>query len=128
LLIAGLGDGLAIIRSKGDDVATYGGRNGATFSDETKALGAPHRIDDWWITKASPGATKTVVLASDGVADDLDPDRLDDFLEWLTRDLGRLSPVDRWRQLCRELRNWPVPHHIDDKTLAVLHDKAEATK
>ena len=32
-------------------------------------------------------------------------------------------PAARWRRLCRELRAWPVPRHLDDKTVAVLVER-----
>ena len=77
-------------------------------------------MNDWWIATDPPGSGRTVVLVSDGVADDLVPNRLDAFVAWLADDIGRLEPSARWRHLCRELRAWPVPRHMDDKTVAVL--------
>ena len=123
LLLAGLGDGLAIVREAGGDLATFGGRSPDAFGDETLALGTPHRIDDWWIVTEPPGRGRTVVLATDGVADDLAPERLDAFTAWLADDVGRLAPAARWRRLCRELRAWPVPRHLDDKTVVVLVER-----
>ena len=123
LLFAGLGDGLAIVRKAGGGVATFGGRGRDAFGNDTLALGTPHRIDDWWIATEPPGRGRTVVLATDGVADDLVPERLDAFTDWLAGDVGRLAPAARWRRLCRELRAWPVPHHLDDKTVAVLVER-----
>ena len=123
LLLAGLGDGLAIVRKAGGALATFGGRGPDAFGDETLALGASHRIDDWWIVTEPPVRSRTVVLVTDGVADDLAPERLDAFVNWLTDDIGRLAPVARWRRLCRELRAWPVPRHLDDKTVAVLVER-----
>ena len=67
-----------------------------------------------------PGHGRIVVLATDGVADDLDPERLGAFTDWLTTDVARLAPMARWRRLHQELRDWPVPRHVDDKTVAVL--------
>ena len=123
LLFAGLGDGLAIVRKAGGGVVTFGGRGPDAFGDETLALGTPHRIDDWWIATEPPDRGRTVVLATDGVADDLAPERLDAFTDWLASDVGRLAPATRWRRLCRELRAWPVPRHLDDKTVAVLVER-----
>ena len=123
LLFAGIGDGLAIVRKAGGGVATFGGRSPDGFGDETLALGTPHRIGDWWIATEPPGCGRTVVLATDGVADDLAPERLDAFTHWLADDIGRLPPAARWRRLCRELRAWPVPRHLDDKTVAVLVER-----
>lgn len=120
LLLAGLGDGLAIVRRTDRSMAIFGGRSSNSFGSETLALGTPHRIDDWWIATEPPSCGRIVVLATDGVADDLDPERLDGFLDWLSSDIGRLVPLNRWRRLCRELRDWPVPNHVDDKTIAVL--------
>ena len=123
LLLAGLGDGLAIVRKAGGDLTTFGGRSPDAFGDETLALGTPHRIGDWWIVTEPPGRGRTVVLATDGVADDLAPERLDAFTHWLADDIGCLPPAARWRRLCRELRAWPVPRHLDDKTVAVLVER-----
>ena len=127
LLLAGLGDGLAIVRGIDGSMATFGRRDPDAFGNETLALGAPHRIDDWWIASEPPNPGRVVVLATDGVADDLDPERLGAFVDWLSADVGRLAPSARWRRLCRELRDWPVPHHVDDKTIVVLAENAGVT-
>ena len=123
LLLAGLGDGLAIVRKADGEVATFGGRSEDAFGDETLALGVPHRIVDWWVATEPPGRGRAVVLVTDGIADDLASDRLRPFTDWLADDIGRLVPAARWRRLCRELRAWPVPRHLDDKTVAVLVER-----
>ena len=124
LLLAGLGDGLAIIRRADGSMATFGKRDSDAFGNETLALGTPHRISDWWTATDPPNHGRMVVLVTDGVADDLDIERLDAFMEWLSADVGRLAPAARWRRLCRELRDWPVPRHVDDKTIVVLEENA----
>ena len=60
-----------------------------------------------WIPMQADG--RTVALATDGVADDLDLERLDAFTHWLAHDIGGLAPAARWHRLCRDLRAWPVP-------------------
>ena len=105
-------------------MTTFGGRGTDSFGNETLALGAPHRIDDWWIAIDPPGRGRTVVLATDGIADDLDPERLDTFVDWLVAEIDGLAPAARWRRICAELRDWPVPRHVDDKTIAVLAESA----
>lgn len=123
LLLAGLGDGLAILRKTGGGVVTFGGRSPDAFGNATLALGTPHRIDDWWTVDEPPGCGRLVVLATDGVADDLVPETLGEFASWLADDVGSLAPATRWRRLCRELREWPVPRHLDDKTVAALVER-----
>ena len=119
LLLAGIGDGLAMIR-EGGKLATFGGRGSGVFGNDTLALGAPHRIDDWWIAARAPSSGRAVVLATDGVADDLENDRRGAFVDWMCGEVGELAPAARWHRLRRELRQWPVPNHVDDKTIAAM--------
>lgn len=124
LLLAGLGDGLAMLREGDEQLATFGGRGSDVFGNDTLALGAPHRIDDWWIVARAPDVGRVVVLATDGVADDLEEDRKGAFVDWLSSEVCELAPAARWRRLCSELRQWPVPSHVDDKTIAVMVERA----
>ena len=124
LLLAGLGDGLAMLREGDEQLATFGGRGSGVFGNDTLALGAPHRIDDWWIAMRPPAVGRVVVLATDGVADDLEEDRKGAFVDWLSSEVCELAPAARWRRLCSELRQWPVPSHGDDKTIAVMVERA----
>lgn len=119
LLAAGLGDGLCLIRSKGR-LTCRGGRDRNAFNDTTRALGGPHRLDDWWVFRGGPGTSHAVMLATDGVADDLDPDRYDGLTSWLFDEVSALSAGRRSRVLRDELTRWPVPGRSDDRTLAVL--------
>jgi serine/threonine protein phosphatase PrpC len=116
LHIAAVGDGLAVLRTK-KGIEWVSGDRGAAFANETDALGNTAS----WTSRSLPRATgDVVVLATDGVADDLLPERFDGFVQWLMDEFSVLSPSQRWRALQRELINWPTPHHTDDKTLAVL--------
>lgn len=124
VILAGLGDGLTLVLNPRGEVRSFGGREEA-FGNETLALGASHRLDDWWFETLPPEEAEHIVLATDGVADDLDPGRLDDFVATLTNAYGSLEASARWRALCAELRDWPVPHHVDDKTLAILTVKKD---
>ncbi len=125
LILAGLGDGALMVRDAMVGVRSYGGRAAGGFGNETLALGLPHRLRDWWIEVLPPQPGRVVVLASDGVADDLRPDRIEAFIDWLTVDVAPLSAHQRWLWLCAELRRWPVPRHTDDKTLVVMLDKEQ---
>ena len=61
-----------------------------------------------------------VLLATDGIADDLDSFRLGEFIHFVRSTYCPLAPAVRWRRLAYDLRNWPTPYHSDDKTLAFL--------
>jgi serine/threonine protein phosphatase PrpC len=114
---AQLGDGLIARRSADGSVATHASRS-AGFG-LTHALGTPHPLSDWSYALLEPlVAGEALLLATDGVSEDLEPDRLGDLATWVVDDLGPLQRPGR--ALARELRSWPVPHHQDDKTLLVM--------
>ena len=113
-----LGDGLVGTRTAdGTFRAVTPERTG--FSSGTVALGTPHGLRDWVIeplTPIEPGAA--LLLASDGVAEDLLADQRTAFLQWIiTTAESSASPR---RTLARALRAWPVPKHLDDKTLVAV--------
>lgn len=115
--LAQLGDGLIAHRACDGQIRVHPARSGEFGL--THALGTPHSLNDWsfsWISPLSQG--EALILATDGVAEDLDPSRLGDLLEWVTGDLG-IGPFPS-RRLSSELRNWGVPNHQDDKTLLVM--------
>jgi Protein phosphatase 2C len=126
IIFGGIGDGLALLRAASGDVQTYGGRRHSDFGNETRALGAAHTIADWWIEIDSAARKRAVALVTDGIADDLDPTRVGAFIDWLIQDIAPLPSVDRRRTLRRELEQWPVPGHLDDKSLAVLTEMGVA--
>lgn len=116
LHVAAIGDGLALLRTRLGLEWIVGPRAGG-FANETDTIG--HSAS--WTSRTfrcTEGAV--VVLATDGVADDLLPERIDGFVQWLMDDFAGMVPGQRWRALQRELKNWPTPHHTDDKTLVVL--------
>lgn len=120
LVLAQLGDGLAAVRRPGGELVTLEPPDDR-FTNQTTALGVASSLAEWRVheeARAEPGTS--VLLATDGVADDLQPARRGAFIAYLRDELGRLPPVARGRRLVRELRNWPVPNHRDDKTLALL--------
>ena len=127
-VVGGVGDGLAVVRT-GDAPATQyiGDRNGG-FGNETLALGLSRGSKAWNLSVLPPTkAERIAVLATDGVADDLLPEKLEAFCDWLIDDFQALAPGPRWRRLQSELLGWPTPKHLDDKTIAVLKVFAETS-
>ncbi|HWO23901.1 MAG TPA: PP2C family serine/threonine-protein phosphatase [Kofleriaceae bacterium] len=115
--LAQLGDGL-IARRGADGAVTIHPAHGEGFG-LTHALGAPHTLADWSFALTQPlTAGEAMMLATDGVSEDLERARLGDLVAWVIDELA--AHPSPGRALTRELRTWPVPHHRDDKTLLVM--------
>lgn len=94
-------------------------RSDDDFANETQALGMTQSLSSWKVKELETGI-QSVILCTDGVADDLRHDRYGIFADWLCREIRNMTPRERSKTLARELRSWPTPHHIDDKTIAVV--------
>jgi serine/threonine protein phosphatase PrpC len=123
LTIAQLGDGIAAIRNAdGSLEILQGERQG--FTNQTTGLGIAKTTKDWTvIAKPALSPNAAVLLATDGIADDLVADRVGDFIHTLVTEFGSMAPTARRHALHRELRNWATPNHLDDKTLAAIWRK-----
>jgi len=125
LLVAKLGDGVAAIRESGG-VVTVLGEERAGFCNQTTALGIAKSTQEWsLITRPCFTPGSAVFLATDGIADDLIVNKVGDLIKSLVEEFAPIPAKKRWRMLCQELRNWPTPKHLDDKTLAVLWHQKE---
>lgn len=120
LVVAQLGDGLALVRkADGEPVVLFDRDDG--FANQTTALGVATSLREWRChIDPSTGSGTAVLLATDGIADDLLFEKRPAFLSFLLDEFASLPASRRWRKLADELRNWPVPRHTDDKTLALL--------
>lgn len=126
-VVGGVGDGLAVART-GSEMQVVVGDRGGDFANETIGLGASRGPRAWTLIELpATESDRLVVLATDGVADDLLPEGLDGFCDWLIDTFGPMSPRERWIRLAAELREWPTPGHLDDKTLAVICAGARAS-
>ena len=116
---AQLGDGLLLVRCAGEFLRVTPDRT--AFGNQTWALESAHIQDKWStiegrITEPGDG----VVLMTDGVADDLEPDQLGDFFDALYQDLSSRNRRRGRRWLQSELNDWATPLHSDDKTLVAI--------
>jgi hypothetical protein len=123
-----LGDGLVALRDPGGAVQVLAdGRMG--FGNETTGLGLARSTSEWALRSypaLAPGTA--ILLASDGVAEDLRPESLSAFIQHLIEDYGARERKRGRDALARALRQWPTPGHTDDKTLVVLwHAPQEPT-
>ena len=116
-IITQLGDGL--IARRAEDGATSAHPTHALGFGMTHALGTPHTLADWSMALVPPlRPGESLILASDGVSEDLKRDRLGDLMSWLRGELSSRPRSFHW--LRRELHRWPVAHHGDDKTLVMM--------
>ena len=120
LLIAQLGDGIVVLqRVSGGHLTLQASRE--RFANETTALGVATSLAAWQVHVEAPAAPgSAVLLATDGISEDLDDARLAALVDHLRAEYGPLPPAVRWRRLTRALHAWPTPRHGDDKTLALL--------
>lgn len=119
-LVAQLGDGMLAYRVGGRFGVLTPSRSG--FSNQTEALGISRSWADWQVTRlrlSEPG--DALVLMTDGVSDDLMPERVDGFLRMLRKECAARSRRRSKAWLRRQLEAWPTPAHADDKTIAVIY-------
>lgn len=117
--IVQLGDGLALYRAGGAFGVITSERTG--FSNETAALGITRSFSAWGFAEvqlSEPG--DAVILMTDGVADDLVPERLEGFLKKLIRVAAARGRRRGKRWLEQQLECWPTAMHADDKTIGLI--------
>lgn len=114
---AQLGDGLLAIHD-GSGVHPLSSRSDEGFSNETTGLGLATRLGDWR-TETVPAGSSCILLCTDGVSDDLIPEKVPDFINWLAKDVRAKREPQRRHFLAGSLREWPTPKHLDDKTVAM---------
>jgi hypothetical protein len=121
--LAQLGDGLVLYRAAGAfgvlSDTLHGMRRG--FGNETDALGVTKSFSAWrtgFIALTEPG--DGVMLMTDGVADDLQPKRLEAFFGHMLEQAGRRSRRAGRRWLERQMHVWPTAMHTDDKSIALI--------
>ena len=115
-----LGDGLIVCRSQGTFRVITPERS--AFGNETRALGIDRAWSYWTSTElALRDENDAIVLMTDGVADDLNVEKIPQFTEALIRHLSTRSRRAGRSWLQRELMNWATPNHTDDKTIAVIY-------
>ena len=117
--VAQLGDGLVLLRVGGQFQCMTPRREG--YGNQTWALESAYRPDKWRTTEGTlTQAGDGVVLMTDGIADDLDPEQLSEFMTGLYEDLRTRNRRSGRRWLQSELNDWSTPMHSDDKTLVAI--------
>jgi serine/threonine protein phosphatase PrpC len=120
LIVACLGDGIAVVKcSTGSLIKVV--ERGENFLNHTLALGDYHKLDDWKLLDMPQFSIgDCVLLATDGIADDLIAEQIPQFVDWLISEFSFRNSRERYYALRKALIEWPTPKHQDDKSLALL--------
>ena len=120
IVVGMLGDGLAaILRTDGSYEELIDNKED-NFSNQTAALSRETKIIHWKTLLMDQDECCAVVLCTDGVADDLLPDKRADFVRNLYAQGQNFAVVTLVRGVRKMLENWSVPKHSDDKTLVCM--------
>jgi serine/threonine protein phosphatase PrpC len=127
LLLAQLGDGLVMLKTPAGTTTLE--PPGERFGNATTGLGIVSDVREWRLHfEPTFSGAASILLATDGVADDLLPEKRADFLSFLITQNGPRPVSARTRAIAKQLSDWPTPRHRDDKTVAVLwNDTKEET-
>lgn len=116
-----LGDGMIAVLGETDEHhLILSDTRHDSFSNFTNSLQQAFRPEEWETATIASAACHAVVLCTDGISDDLLPEKQKIFAQELCSTYSNVKPEERKRDLRRWLSEWPVPGHSDDKTIACL--------
>ena len=116
------GDGMICARIRGEDLLITEDKEDS-FSNVTWCLRKKFTPDQMAMTAiplSDPGDLEHLLLATDGVADDVPDSKKASFAASFAGEYSRLPAKKRTRSIRKMLKEWPVPHHSDDKTVLCL--------
>ena len=112
---------MAVIRRGDRDLTCVIGGARSGFINETVGLGLSASAKDWRLEAFPEAADDTLaIVATDGVSDDLIPERTPPFSTWLVATIQSLSPRQRAKRVRTMLRDWPSAKHSDDKSIGIV--------
>lgn len=111
-----VGDGLVLVRSRGELRVLGGPRDGFANQTHTLAQADHSTVSSIQFELVSPG--DGVLLMTDGISDDLVPEQLGGFFQAIYQRQRRSSKRRMRQWLTHELNGWSTPLHGDDKTMA----------
>jgi len=114
-----LGDGCAAVVSTDRSVQLLMATKDDGFANFTDALAPNTQTWQWNLAAVSESEVTAIVLCTDGIADDLvdAPGFMLELADVITANPGLIATS----VLFEMLKNWPVPKHRDDKTIACLY-------
>jgi serine/threonine protein phosphatase PrpC len=118
LFAAQIGDGIIVIR-RSDGRINILPRKAKEFQNFTETIGS-QSAQNWSVISDFLQSGDAIFMASDGIADDLEPSMIGDFISHLLSEYLPLRSATRTSRIRSALRNWPTRHHRDDKTFVIL--------
>jgi serine/threonine protein phosphatase PrpC len=119
-----LGDGMIAVYGESEKSSIIlDDKKQDSFSNYTNSLQQEFKPDQWETATVVSAECKAVVLCTDGISDDLLPEKQMIFAQELYFTYVDQGSKERKSDLKRWLNEWPVPGHSDDKTIACLLKK-----
>lgn len=119
--LAQLGDGLIAACRADGTVDVLMPDKAETFANLTVGLASGGLAEHWRTISVPDDRYCAFVLCSDGIADDLESDGIRAFAWQVYAHYRDMPSRQRRRDVQRWLRDWPVPGHSDDKTVACIY-------
>ena len=121
IMLGRLGDGMIAALGKSDkDNLILSENKQESFSNCTECLQEEFKPDKWEVRIINSNEYDAVLLCTDGISDDLVPEKTIAFSQELHRSYVNMRPRKITRDIKRWLNAWPTPGHSDDKTIACL--------
>jgi serine/threonine protein phosphatase PrpC len=126
IILGRLGDGMIVVYCESEkDCFILSDDKQDSFSNYTYSLHSEFRPEHWEIATVKSARCMAIVLCTDGISDDLLPEKQLDFAAELYNAYRDVSCQKRTRDVRAWLNNWPVPGHSDDKTIACLFKQGD---
>ena len=124
IILGRLGDGMiATLGETGENHLILSDNKQASFSNYTNSLQQEFKPNQWETAMIESAQCNAVVLCTDGISDDLLPEKQIEFIREFVDEYAGMKRPKRRIAIQKMLNKWPVPGHSDDKTIACLFKK-----
>ncbi|AHV95632.1 PP2C family serine/threonine-protein phosphatase [Paenibacillus sabinae] len=120
-LMAQLGDGLIVAHGERTEPRLLFDDKEDAFVNMTAALNRDFDGAAWRTLVSDARLYDAFLLCTDGISEDLVPEKRVEFAKELYAAYRGIPAPERRRDIRRWLKEWPVPRHTDDKTIACLY-------
>ena len=116
-IIGKIGDGMVVVLNGAQSHLCIDGDPVSEFTNVTTCLGESFAQEDWYLTEHDTALCEGIFLCTDGISEDLEEDQKIDFVRGFLDECLQRSKRSRAKWIKNMLTHWPVPGHVDDKTL-----------